>query len=90
MEIENTGVSMPSKGMVQDINIKYQGEGTYRFALNAILESEQGELGSLISEQSNELCGALPQGFRVIGHCLTNDEKIVIFAASDTESFIGY
>jgi hypothetical protein len=89
MAIENNAVAVLAKGMVQDINIKSQGEGTYRFALNAILESEEGNLGSINNEQSNELCGELPQGFRVIGHCLTNDERIVIFAASDTESWIG-
>jgi hypothetical protein len=89
MAIENNALSLLAKGMVQDINIKAQGEGTYRFALNAIMESEEGNLGSIVNEQSNELCGQLPQGFRVIGHSLTNDDRIVIFAASNTESLIA-
>lgn len=90
MEIQNSESRTLNSGMVQDVQIKFQPEGTYRFALNANLQSNEGEFGSIVSEQSNVLCGSLPVGFMPIGRCLTNKSKIVIFAASDTESFIGY
>lgn len=90
MELHNFESRLLNKGMVQDINIKFQEEGTYRFALNAVLESEDGQLGTMLNEQSNKLCGQVPEGFTVIGHCLINDSRVVLFAASATESYIGY
>ena len=90
MELNNFESRLLNRGMVQDINIKFQDEGTYRFALNSILESEDGQIGALINEQSNKLCSQVPDGFTIIGHCLTNESKIVLFAASETESYIGY
>ncbi len=90
MEIQNTESRTLNAGMIQDVQIKFQPEGSYRFALNAVLQSNEGELGSIISEQSNAECAALPVGFMPIGRCLTNKSQIVIFAASTTESYIGY
>jgi hypothetical protein len=42
-----------SKGMNKDINQEFQPEGTYNFALNAVLISDIGEQLSLINEEGN-------------------------------------
>jgi len=44
-----------SRGMNQDIHPKFQPEGTYRMALNAIIESSDGDLSTITNELGNEL-----------------------------------
>lgn len=44
-----------AKGMNQDIHPKFQTEGTYRSALNAVLETELGESPSISNELGNEV-----------------------------------
>ncbi len=43
------------KGMNQDIHPKFQAEGTYRTALNAVLETELGEAPTISNELGNEV-----------------------------------
>lgn len=45
------------KGINQDIHPKYQQEGTYRYALNAVLETAQGDQPSISNELGNIYCG---------------------------------
>ena len=45
-----------TKGLNQDIHPKYQPEGTYRYALNAVIETETGQLPSLSSEIGTYYC----------------------------------
>ena len=41
---------------------KLQPDGTYRFALNAILETKEGDYGSLSNERGSETCLDLEEG----------------------------
>lgn len=67
-------------GMNQDIDPKYQPDGTYRYALNAVLETTEGELGSISNELGNAICATnFPSGLKIIGHTLTDTEDIVVF-----------
>jgi len=69
-----------NKGINQDIHPKFQPDGTYRYALNAVLETETGELGSISNEIGNI---AAATGFPVakipIGHVLTDIDSAIIF-----------
>lgn len=67
-----------TKGINQDIHPKFQEEGTYRFALNAVLETEEGEYPSISNELGNVLCETLPENKVIIGHTLTDNEDIVL------------
>lgn len=78
-----------SKGLVTDTIQKAQPQGSYRFALNAILETKEDGHGALSNELGNELCVSLPEGFAPIGHVLTDGDDIVIFATDNIESIIA-
>lgn len=68
------------KGLNTDVAPNYQEEGTYRFALNAVLESELGELRFLSNEKGNIFCGDnLPENKVIIGHVLTDNDEVVLF-----------
>lgn len=72
--------SLNNKGLNQDANPKFQPEGTYRFALNAVLETSEGDLGTICNENSNGFCGTgFPNNKKVIGHTLTDTNDIVLF-----------
>ena len=69
-----------TKGLNQDIHPKYQPEGTYRYALNAVIETETGQLPSLSSEIGTYYCQVnWPTGKTLIGHTLTDTDVVVLF-----------
>ena len=76
METSNTF----AKGINTDVHPKFQPEGSYRFALNAAVETELGEMPSIANELGNEICAInYPSEKVLIGHCLTDNEDIVLF-----------
>lgn len=69
-----------TKGINTDLHPKFQEEGTYRFALNAVLETKNGELPSISNEESNNVCAtSFPSGKKVIGHALTETDDVIVF-----------
>lgn len=76
-----------AKGMNQDSHPKFQPEGTYRFALNTVLETELGEPLVASSELGNEICAqGYPTTKTLIGHCLTENDDIIVFLADTVSS----
>ena len=47
------------KGINTDVSPETQPEGTYRWALNAVAESEEGNIGFLTNEEGNYTCGSI-------------------------------
>lgn len=69
-----------SKGINSDVLPKYQEEGTYRFALNAVLETEEGEMPSITNEKGNLECAIdFPTDKKIIGSALTDTDDVVLF-----------
>ena len=69
-----------TKGMNQDVLPKFQEEGTYRFALNAVLETELDGSQYIANEESNTLCAInTPNAKVLIGSALTNTDETVLF-----------
>ena len=67
------------KGLNTDILPKHQPEGTYRFAMNAVLETSDGELPGISNELGNLACAEnYPQGKIPIGHKLLDNEDVVL------------
>lgn len=75
------------KGLHSDFSPERQPKDTYRFALNATVESAEGELTELTNEKGNQLCVEPP--YTVIGHILLNDGRVVLFSTDNTDSEIG-
>lgn len=83
-----------TKGMNQDVHPKYQPEGTYRFALNAVLETSLGEFPGISNELGNVECATdYPTSKKVIGHVQAVDDEVVLFlydsAVSNPKHEIG-
>jgi hypothetical protein len=56
-------ITKPSLGLHNDNALSEQPKDTYRFALNAVNETEIGDLFVNSNEESNEECAELPQRF---------------------------
>jgi len=67
-----------TKGINQDINPKFQEDGSYRFALNAVLETELGEQPAISNELGNILCVTLPEGKVLNGHALLDNNEVLL------------
>lgn len=82
-----------TKGMNTDILPKNQPDGTYRYALNAVVETEDGDLPSISNELgSASACTNYPSGKKIIGHTLTENPDITVLFLFDPndEHEIGY
>ena len=69
-EQENFNLSKPFIGLDQDSVIQEQPKGSYRFALNAVNESLEGESKSLSNEESNQRVVDIPVNYVVLGKCI--------------------
>lgn len=68
------------KGMNTDVLEKFQEEGTYRFALNAVLETSDGDIRGISNETGNTYCAInFPTTKKIIGHALTDTDDIILF-----------
>lgn len=67
-------------GLVNDSLPKYQPPSSYRFALNAVLETQDGTQPALSYAGGNIATNsALPAGKKIIGSVLTNTDETVLF-----------
>lgn len=78
----HTGLSLDTKPFAQP-------KGTYPFALNAVLETKEGDITAIANELGNELCIELEPGFQIVGHSLTDTDDIVIVATDNTTTIIA-
>ena len=81
-----------SKGLSQDFNQEFQQEGTYRFMLNGMIESTEGERGGLLNERGNKIILNLPTDIgdpNLVGHCLLpNQDKVLFLTGNDGQQEI--
>ena len=89
----NSFINSLSKGMSKDTSEGTQPEATYRWALNAINESEQGEFGFLMNEEGNYKCGQVAKDLNsddwavIGGQYIENDEVIAFMAPKNPADF---
>ena len=55
------GNVIPSGGINTDVSSVNQPPGTMRFVLNGVDETKEGDLGTLTTEESNEVCYQIPK-----------------------------
>jgi hypothetical protein len=68
--------------LVTDTSMIDQPQGTHRFVLNAVNETDEGDSGNRITEESNAPCYPIPTGFIPTGSIYISDEKTIQFFAS--------
>lgn len=78
-----------AKGMYSDTNPIDQPPNTYRYALNMMLESREGDHSAITNEEGNEACSAVKSGYQVIGTILVSNNDTIIFSTNGTKSEIG-
>lgn len=79
------------KRLITDTSPVDQPLGSYRFALNAITETGDGDRDFISNEKGNTDCGQFPQGYIPIGSVYTNNDSSIVFLAKldQTRSEIG-
>ena len=84
---QNTTNVTNKAALVTDLNSSYLGEDSYSYARNTVRNSKDGDLGTIGNEPSNVLCFEAP--YKIIGHILLPEDKILIFSTDNTNSEIG-
>ena len=67
------------KGLDTDTSYKDTQKDHYRFALNAVQNSNEGNQFFMSNENSNEICGEIPDGYTIIGQCYMSKDKTCLF-----------
>ena len=78
------------KGINIDISPQQQPEGTYRYAMNAVMEARDGRLMDVSNEDSNQLRFTLPDGYEPRGWVYKKDNTFYVFSNRGIDSEIGY
>ena len=84
-------LTRPYKGLSTDKPFNLQPKEYYRFALNSVLETMEGDNLSLSCEESNEKSFKLPNNYIPIGEVYLPNNETIIFSVSkdETKSEIG-
>lgn len=69
--------------MNRDITIEKLPKGETPYVNNA---NATEDYGVITNEKGNELNSSLPNGYYLIGHCVLDNDKIVLFATNNTNS----
>jgi len=70
-------------GLNTDVLPKNRQNGYYGYALNAVLESREGDHSAIVNELGNDRALSTP-GFVVIGHALTDTDDIILFSVNES------
>lgn len=90
MEESKDNVQRPFKGMVTDMSPSDQPKETYRYALNAVNKTEEGNSNFLAMEKAIEACVNFPEGSRALASIYMVDDLLAIFLVdNDGYSYIG-
>lgn len=81
--MQKDNVQRNYKGLNLDSPPLDQPEGTYRFALNAVNASKEGDSNFLTNEESNEIAEHIPEGNVVVGMQYIGDAEIVILSVNE-------
>lgn len=89
MELNNNSVQQLVKGLNTDYSPINQPKGTYKYALNAVLESNEGDIFQLSNEEANVFVASLKDDYKIIGTVYIGDDETVIFSTNNIHSEIG-
>ena len=85
----NKNADRPFKGLVTDVNPIDQLKTSYRYALNAINEVQDGNRLLLSNEMSNEECYSFQDGYYLIGKVYMTNNEVAVFLTNGVLSEIG-
>lgn len=65
-----------TSGLNLDVSPRFLDKSSYSYALNAVLESDTGNQGSIINELGNDLCQTI--NGNIMGHVILDDNSFLI------------
>ena len=78
-----------NKGLNTDFSSLLQPSNTYRYALNAVDQTSDGDFGLLSKEQSMSYSASLPTNYILLGYVYVGDGNVVLFSVFNNISEIG-
>jgi len=91
-EPNSTNITQVSGSLTTDSSLSNQPENTNRFALNAVSETEEGDLGFTSNEKGNKLYVALPETYNhfiITGHINLLNNEVILFLVYGPTSIIA-
>lgn len=82
-------ITRPIKGLVTDFAPIDQPSESYRYALNAVLETDLGEQGKLSTERGDVLKASLKPLYKLVGYINISNDRIILFSRNRGISEIG-
>ena len=83
---EEKNITTFNGGMNTDISPLVQEQGSYRYALNTLEMSDEGEQGFISNEESNLDVASFPLGYIPIGKVYIGDGEICVFLVNPDEN----
>lgn len=81
-QLKDIGIISFNKGLHTDNSPVNQPEGTWRYALNLVDETSEGDDTFVTNERSNYQCSQLKEGYVPIGWVYINNNRMVIFSVN--------
>ena len=84
-------ITRPISGLITDTSPVDQPKGSYRYALNAVDNSVDGDVSKLTNEKGHSVVTKLPDGYALVGSINMTRNRIVLFsiAPGSGDSEIG-
>src|SRR5688572_18769557 len=79
-----TNVTKPSTGLHNDNNPIDQPKGTYRYAINAVNEAQDGQQTALSNERGSTVSSQIPEGFFILGDRYLEDNLSAVILHNPT------
>lgn len=76
-----------AKGMQKDVDPRFMAEGNYLHAVNAVLNTHQGDVFKIGNEPSTIKCSQIP--YTLIGSIELKNNSYAVFSTNDVDSEIG-
>jgi len=76
-----------AKGMQSDLDPRFIEQGQYLRAINAVMNSHEGDLMKIGNEPSNIRCSKIP--YTLIGAISLKNSRYAVFSTNNTDSEIG-
>lgn len=79
MELNKDNITQLNGGLHSDNSLLGQPKNTYKFALNTVNETNEGDESFRSNEESNEACIAFPEDFIPIGKEYIGNNEVIVF-----------
>lgn len=81
-KLYNNETTQLNKGLSNDTSNLAQPKGTYKYALNSVLQTDNGDIGFIANEEGNKEFTNISEGFVLIGKCYMIDNEIALFSVN--------